>query len=99
MSELSETFPNKPRVEVSFCLSDAGSVYISSKCRVERADLRQLVQLGGGKVVNTARVADVVVGELCHVGDSNSPQFVTDLWILDSVQQHRLLPFLDYPLH
>ena len=39
-----------------------GPVYISSKCRVERGDLRQLVQLGGGKVVNTARVAAVVVG-------------------------------------
>ena len=58
-----------------------------------------MIQLGGGNVVNTARVAAVVVGELCHVGDSNSPQFVTDLWILDSVQQHSLRPFLDYPLN
>ena len=49
-------------------------------------------------MVNTARVAALVVGELCHVGDSNSPQSVTELWILDSVQQHILLPFLDYPL-
>ena len=46
-------------------------------------------------MVNTARVATMVVGELCHVGDSNSPQSVTELWILDSVQQHILLPFLD----
>ena len=76
-----------------------GPVYISSKCRVDRGELRQLVKLGGGKVVNTARVAAVVVGELVHVGDSNSPQFVTDLWILDSIQRHSLLPFLDYPLH
>ena len=84
---------------ICFRVSDVGRVYISSKCRVERGELRQLVQLGGGKVVNTARVAAVVVGELCHVGDSNSPQFVTDLWILDSVQHHTLLPFLNYPLH
>ena len=45
-------------------------MYISSKCRVSRQDLRQVVTWGGGKVVNTARVAGVVVGEFCHVGDS-----------------------------
>ena len=79
-------------------LPEVGPVYLSSKCRVERTDLQQLLRLGGGKVANTARVAAVVVGELCHVGESSTPHFVTELWILDSVQQHSLLPFLDYPL-
>ena len=40
----------------------------------------------------------VVVGEFCHVGDSSTPQFVTDNWILDSVQNNMVMPFLDYPL-
>ena len=58
----------------------------------------ELVVLGGGRLVNTARVAEVVVGEFCHVGDSTSPHFVTDHWLLDSVQHHSVRPFLDYPL-
>ena len=61
-------------------------------------DLRELVVLAGGRLVNTARVAEVVVGEFCHVGDSTSPHFVTDHWLLDSVQHHSVRPFLDYPL-
>ena len=75
-----------------------GPVYISSKCRVSRADLRQVVVWGGGSVVNTARVAAVVVGEFCHVGDSSTPHFVSDTWILDSVQHNVVKPFLEYPL-
>ena len=75
-----------------------GPVYISAKCRVARTDLRQLISWGGGELVNTARVAAVVVGEFCHVGDSNSPHFVADKWILDSVQHNMIMPFLDYPL-
>lgn len=57
-----------------------------------------MIVWGGGKVVNTARVASVVVGEFCHVGDSSTPQFVTDNWILDSVQHNMVMPYLDYPL-
>ena len=77
---------------------DVGRIYISSQCRVARTDLRELVELAGGRLVNTARVAEVVVGEFCHVGDSTSPHFVTDHWLLDSVQHHSVRPFLDYPL-
>ena len=62
---------------------DVGRIYISSQCRVARTDLRELVVLAGGRLVNTARVAEVVVGEFCHVGDSTSPHFVTDHWLLD----------------
>ena len=83
---------------VKYRIIDVGTVYISSKCRIARADLRQIVIWGGGEVVNTARVAAVVVGEFCHVGDSSTPQFVTDNWILDSVQNNVIMPFLDYPL-
>lgn len=79
-------------------LSGLGPVYISAKCRVARTDLRQLITWGGGELVNTARVAAVVVGEFCHVGDSNTPHFVADKWILDSVQNNMVMPFLDYPL-
>ena len=79
-------------------LKDVGRIYISSQCRVARTDLRELVELAGGRLVNTARVAEVVVGEFCHVGDSTSPHFVTDHWLLDSVQHHSVRPFLDYPL-
>ena len=50
------------------------------------------------ELVNTARVAAMVVGEFCHVGDSNTPHFVADKWILDSVQNNVVMPFLDYPL-
>ena len=57
-------------------LLDVGTVYISSKCRVGRTDLRQVVSWAGGDLVNTARVAQVVVGEFCHVGDSSTPHFV-----------------------
>ena len=63
---------------------DVGRIYISSQCRVARTDLRELVVLAGGRLVNTARVAEVVVGEFCHVGDSTSPHFVTDHWLLRS---------------
>ena len=70
---------------------------VLTKCKLmARVYLSTVSQ--GGKMVNTARVATMVVGELCHVGDSNSPHSVTELWILDSVQHHILLPFLDYPL-
>ena len=75
-----------------------GPVYISAKCRVARTELRQVILWGGGELVNTARVAAVVVGEFCHVGDSNTPHFVADKWILDSVQNNVVMPFLDYPL-
>ena len=61
---------------------DVGRIYISSQCRVARTDLRELVVLAGGRLVNTARVA-----EFCHVGDSTFPHFVTDHWLLDSVQR------------
>ena len=81
-----------------FAATDVGRVFISSRCRVSRTDLRELVLLGGGRVVNTARVAEVVVGEFCHVGDSAAPHFVTDHWVLDSVQLHTVQPFLDYPV-
>ena len=57
-----------------------------------------MVTWGGGDLVNTARVAAVVVGEFCHVGDSNTPHFVAGRWILDSVQNNMVMPFLDYPL-
>ena len=83
---------------LKFHIVDVGTVYISSKCRIARSDLRQIISWGGGEVVNTARVAAVVVGEFCHVGDSSTPQFVTDNWILDSVQNNVVMPFLDYPL-
>ena len=83
---------------IGFRVSDVGCVYIRSQCRVTREDLRDLVVLGGGQLVNTARAAEVVVGEFCHVGDSASPHFVTDQWLLDSVQYHVVLPFLAYPL-
>ena len=81
-----------------FAVTDVGRVFISSRCRVSRTDLRELVLLGGGRVVNTARVAEVVVGEFCHVGDSAATHFVTDRWVLDSVQLHTVQPFLDYPV-
>lgn len=82
----------------SALFADVGTVYISSKCRVGRTDLRQVVSWAGGDLVNTARVAQVVVGEFCHVGDSSTPHFVKDTWILDSVQHNMVMPFLDYPL-
>jgi len=82
----------------SSLFADVGPVYISSKCRVGRTELRQVVSWAGGELVNTARVAQVVVGEFCHVGDSSTPHFVKDTWILDSVQHNMVMPFLDYPL-
>ena len=55
---------------------DVGRIYISSQCRVARTDLRELVVLAGGRLVNTARVAEGVVGEL-HQKSNDVPNSMT----------------------
>jgi len=93
-----EAFQKDFRSELFF---DVGSIYVCSDCNPPKADLQELVRLGGGSVVNVARVADVIIGtgggKLKNV-DRTSTTHVNEKWLLDSVQFHAPMPFQDYEI-
>jgi len=82
--------------------SDIGSIYVCGDVTPSRPELQELVRLGGGSVANVARVAQViVVGEVdqSKVSKGQDTIYVSQRWILDSVQFHTPMPFLDYQIH
>lgn len=84
----------------SALFTDVGTIYIGSDVSPSRPELQELVRLGGGTVSNVARVADVVVTAATPVNKavSDDVMVVSEKWVLDSVQYHTPLPFLDYQI-
>ena len=78
--------------------TDVGTVYISGDVRPSRPELQELVRLGGGTVSNVARVASVIVTTKPMEPVSDDVVVVNEKWVLDSVQFHTPLPFLDYKI-
>ena len=68
-----------------------GAVYISRKCD---APAKTLLKLGGGKAAKVPGVAELIVGEF--VLNTDGVCCVNEQWVFDSVQQHKLMPFMDY---
>ena len=81
-------------------LADVGVIYFGKECKAPRKDLADLVSLAGGRVANQFRLADVVVGaaslDHSNQNEDTSTVFVTEKWLLDSIQHHIPLPFSDY---
>ena len=77
-------------------IADVGDVYISNSCKAPKEELKQLILSGGGSVAKVTRIASVVVGETRP--DCDNADFVTEKWVLDSVQYHVVMPFSDYPM-
>ena len=71
-----------------------GAVYISRKCEAPAKTLIELLKLGGGQSAKVARVAELIVGEF--VLNTDGVCCVNEQWVFDSVQQHKLMPFMDY---
>jgi len=82
----------------SSLFTDVGTVYISGDVRPSRPELQELVRLGGGTVSNVARVASVIVTTKPMEPVSDDVVVVNEKWVLDSVQFHTPLPFLDYKI-
>ena len=75
--------------------ADCGAIYVSRRCRAPAKELGDLVRLAGGRVVNVARVASVVVGtDDVETADA----CVGEKWILDSIQAMRVLDLEKYAL-
>ena len=75
---------------------DCGSIYVSRQCKAPAKELSELIRLAGGKPVNVARVADIVVG----VGDVDTADMcVGEKWILDSIQRMKVMDLQEYAIH
>ncbi|CAH1253673.1 MCPH1 [Branchiostoma lanceolatum] len=73
--------------------SDCGLIYISEQTSPPHASLVRLVELCGGRISTSIRRARIVVGNPRRRTDA---LVVTELWVLDSITEHRTLPLDDY---
>ena len=73
-------------------------MYIGRNCRVPKKELVELIQMAGGKCVNQVRMAKIILAhDNVNLTDRNQVS-VTENWLLDSIQQHCVLPFGEYLL-
>ena len=75
--------------------SSVGSIYVSAQVKPTKSELQELIKLGGGTVANVLRVASIVIG---RVNSKLDVVNVNEKWILDSIQYHSIMPFVDYQL-
>ncbi|XP_078610440.1 microcephalin-like isoform X1 [Branchiostoma floridae x Branchiostoma japonicum] len=73
--------------------SDCGLIYISEQTSPPHSSLVHLVELCGGRICTSIRRARIVVGNPQRRTDA---LVVTELWVLDSITEHRTLPLDSY---
>ena len=63
-----------------------------------RKDLADLIPLAGGQTVNQLRMANVILGHdyIEEFLENDKVVQISEKWLLDSLQQHCPLPFVDY---
>ena len=72
-------------------------MYVGRHCRVPKKELVELIQMAGGKCVNQLRTAKIILAHDSSSSSKNEDQFsVTENWLLDSIQQHCVLPLDEY---
>lgn len=79
-------------------LTEVGPIYIGRNCKVPRKDLADLIPLAGGQTVNQLRMANVILGHdyIEEFLENDKVVQISEKWLLDSLQQHCPLPFVDY---
>ena len=79
-------------------LTDIGPICIGRNCKVPRKDLAELIHLAGGQTVNQLKLANVILGHdyIQDFFDDDKTVQIGEKWLLDSLQQHCPLPFVDY---
>ena len=79
-------------------LTEVGTIYIGRNCKVPRKDLADLIPLAGGQTVNQLRMANVILGHdyIEEFLENDKVVQISEKWLLDSLQQHCPLPFVDY---
>jgi len=79
-------------------LTEVGPIYIGRYCKVPRKDLADLIPLAGGQTVNQLRMANVILGHdyIEEFLENDKVVQISEKWLLDSLQQHCPLPFVDY---
>merc|ERR1719362_593309 len=79
-------------------LTEVGPIYIGRYCKVPRKDLADLIPLAGGQTVNQLRMANVILGHdyIEELLENDKVVQISEKWLLDSLQQHCPLPFVDY---
>ncbi|XP_076264727.1 microcephalin isoform X1 [Rhynchophorus ferrugineus] len=69
---------------------NCGPIFIGFDTNPKSSDLKELVVLCKGKLVNTKRRARIVIGELCSEEDVVC---LNEIWVLDCIKKNRLLSF------
>ena len=79
-------------------LTEVGPIYVGRYCKVPRKDLADLIPLAGGQTVNQLRMANVILGHdyIEEFLENDKVVQISEKWLLDSLQQHCPLPFVDY---
>ncbi|XP_030746486.1 microcephalin [Sitophilus oryzae] len=67
-----------------------GPIYVAPDTNPKCPELRDLIVLCKGQVVNTKRRARIIVGE---TGSDDEATCVTETWVLDCVTSNRKMPF------
>ncbi|CAN7944041.1 unnamed protein product [Ixodes pacificus] len=77
-------------------LAGADSFYVSPECRPPPDKMRQLVQILGGKVAPSYLRCNVALGPVEASRRRPDVRHVSEKWLLDSISEHRVLPFSGY---
>ncbi|XP_029841010.3 microcephalin [Ixodes scapularis] len=77
-------------------LAGTGAFYVSPESRPPPDKMRQLVQILGGKVALSYLRCNVALGPVEASRRRPDVRHVSEKWLLDSVSEHRVLPFSGY---
>uniref|UniRef100_A0A131Y195 Putative transcriptional regulator brca1 n=1 Tax=Ixodes ricinus TaxID=34613 RepID=A0A131Y195_IXORI len=77
-------------------LAGTGAIYVSPESRPPPDKLRQLVQILGGKVAPSYLRCNVALGPVEASKRRPDVRHVSEKWLLDSISEHRVLPFSGY---
>ncbi|KAM7295561.1 putative microcephalin [Ixodes scapularis] len=77
-------------------LAGTGAFYVSPESRPPPDKMRQLVQILGGKVALSYLRCNVALGPVEASRRRPDVRHVSEKWLLDSISEHRVLPFSGY---
>ncbi|XP_063602056.1 uncharacterized protein LOC134778153 [Penaeus indicus] len=87
--------------------SDVGSIYVAEGCTPPSDQLRSLLELTGARVASHPRSANLAIGpppsSASAPADSSVPRslkvtHLSEKWVLDSIQHHKIQDFAEYVL-